>query len=359
MQSAKKRPFSLSRNEPLAKKPKFNSVPPPKTGSAVRSTSKRLVIKSLKNVPALPSNFQEITWEKLSKAIHAIHHAESVSDSKESLYNSVQDLCTHKMAASIYENLRSLCKNHLVEQSKALYDQCQSLDSISFLPCMSHAWDTHCTQMRMIRDIFLYLDRTYAINEPTIKSIWDMGLVLFRTEVITSRQNEISEKVISGILSLIERERNNEQIQRGLIQNLIRMLSSLQLYHESFEQEFLQASQSFYEREGIKRIDTDPVPYYLSLAEKRLNDERDRVRHYLELNTEKPLLSTVDTFLIEKHASTLLEKGFNPMMQEDSQEVLQLFFRQMLRVGLQDQMKSYFNQFIKVFFDLVSGSNVG
>ena len=48
----------------------------------------------------------------------------------------------------------------------------ESMDRHIFLKRMNECWQSHCQQMIMIRGIFLYLDRTYVLQNPTIHSIW-------------------------------------------------------------------------------------------------------------------------------------------------------------------------------------------
>ena len=48
----------------------------------------------------------------------------------------------------------------------------ESMDRQIFLKRMNECWQSHCQQMIMIRGIFLYLDRTYVLQNPTIHSIW-------------------------------------------------------------------------------------------------------------------------------------------------------------------------------------------
>lgn len=57
----------------------------------------------------------------------------------------------------------------------------------------------------MIRSIFLYLDRTYVIQTSGIKSLWDMGLQLFRVHIAV--HPDIERKTVNAILSLIEKDR--------------------------------------------------------------------------------------------------------------------------------------------------------
>lgn len=41
-----------------------------------------------------------------------------------------------------------------------------------YLKKMDECWQLHCQQMIMIRSIFLYLDRTYVLQNPIVHSIW-------------------------------------------------------------------------------------------------------------------------------------------------------------------------------------------
>jgi hypothetical protein len=53
-------------------------------------------------------------------------------------------------------------------------------DVHSFLSAVDSVWNESCEQLLTVRGIFLYLDRTYVIHQSEVRSIWDMGLSLFR-----------------------------------------------------------------------------------------------------------------------------------------------------------------------------------
>lgn len=46
--------------------------------------------------------------------------------------------------------------------------------------------------MLTLRNVFLYLDRSFVLQTPNLRSIWDMGLELFRLylEVKVFRQDQ-------------------------------------------------------------------------------------------------------------------------------------------------------------------------
>ena len=79
--------------------------------------------------------------------------------------------------------------------------------------------------MIMIRSIFLFLDRTYVLQNSTLPSIWDMGLKLFRNYIISDKM--VQTKTIDSILLLVEREWSGEVVDRSLLRSLLGMLSDL------------------------------------------------------------------------------------------------------------------------------------
>ncbi len=77
-----------------------------------------------------------------------------------------------------------VCDAHIASQLQQLASS-QTSGSVLFLEQMNDAWQDHCSQMLTIRSIFLYLDRTYVISDSTVRSIFDMGLQLFRLHLAT------------------------------------------------------------------------------------------------------------------------------------------------------------------------------
>ena len=65
------------------------------------------------------------------------------------------------------------------------------------------------------------------LNNPSILSIWDLSLEIFKANIINNRM--VQTRCVNGILMIIERERNGELIDRSLVQNLLNMLQKLQV----------------------------------------------------------------------------------------------------------------------------------
>ncbi len=116
----------------------------------------------------------------------------------------VEDLCVHKMAGKLYHRLQQECETHIAAKLRSLLVG-QSPDAVVFLSHVESCWQDHCDQMLVIRSIALYLDRTYVIQNSGVRSLWDMGLQLFRRHL--SACSEVESKTVSGLLRLVEKER--------------------------------------------------------------------------------------------------------------------------------------------------------
>lgn len=308
------------------------------------ATTKKLVIKNFKSKPNLPENYQETTWSKLREAVIAIQTSKAIAYSLEELYQAVENMCSHKMASQLYVNLTNLVEAHV----KANIEQflSESMDRQVFLKQMDNCWRAHCRQMIMIRSIFLYLDRTYVLQNPSIHSIWDMGLDLFRHHI--AMNTLVQTRTVDGLLLLIERERGGDSVDISLLKSLLRMLSDLQIYTNAFEHKFLQATERLYAAEGQRLMRELAVPQYLAHVEKRLREENERLLHYLDPSTKWQLIHTIERQLLSEHLTGILGKGLESLMDgprlADLTTLYNLFSR--VKNGLQE-LCTHFNCYIK------------
>lgn len=310
------------------------------------AASRKLLIKNFKDKPKLPDNYTRDTWQKLHEAVGTIQNSTSIKYNLEELYQAVENLCSYKVSATLYKQLRQVCEDHVKAQIQQFRED--SLDSSLFLKKINKCWQDHCRQMIMIRSIFLFLDRTYVLQSSMLPSIWDIGLELFRTHIINDKT--VQNKTIDGILLLIEKERNGEAVDRSLIRSLLSMLSDLQVYQESFEQRFLEETNCLYAAEGQRLMQEREVPEYLHHVNKRLEEEADRVITYLDQSTQKWLVASVEKQLLGEHLTAILQKGLNHLLDENRVADLTLLYQLFSRVkgGLQVLLQ-HWNEYIKTF----------
>ncbi|CAK9867204.1 unnamed protein product [Sphagnum jensenii] len=306
--------------------------------------TKKLVIKPFKDKPKLPNNFEEVTWVKIKEAVTAIHLKQPISGSLEELYRAVEDLCVHKMAGKLYHRLQQECETHIAAKLRSLLVG-QSPDAVVFLSHVESCWQDHCDQMLVIRSIALYLDRTYVIQNSGVRSLWDMGLQLFRRHL--SACSEVESKTVSGLLRLIEKERMGETVDRTLLKHLLRMFSALGIYGESFERQFLDCTADFYAAEGTRFMQQTDVPDYLRHVEARLHEENERCLLYLDVSTRKPLIATAEKQLLDRHTSAILDKGYKIMMDGNRVADLQRIYVLFSRVSALEQLRHALSGYIK------------
>uniref|UniRef100_A0A4W3IVZ4 Cullin-4B n=1 Tax=Callorhinchus milii TaxID=7868 RepID=A0A4W3IVZ4_CALMI len=302
---------------------------------------------SFADKPKLPDNYTNETWQKLKEAVEAIQNSTSIKYNLEELYQAVENLCSYKVSANLYKQLRQVCEDHIKAQIHQ-FREYPFYVHVLFLKKIDKCWQDHCRQMIMIRSIFLFLDRTYVLQNSMLPSIWDMGLELFRCHVISDRK--VQNKTIDGILLLIERERNGEAIDRSLLRSLLSMLSDLQIYQDSFEQRFLEETNRLYAAEGQRLMQEREVPEYLHHVNKRLEEEADRVITYLDQSTQKPLIATVEKQLLGEHLPAILQKGLNSLLDENRIQDLCLLYQLFSRVrgGVQVLLQHWI-EYIKTF----------
>uniref|UniRef100_A0A8C2KLI3 Cullin-4A n=1 Tax=Cyprinus carpio TaxID=7962 RepID=A0A8C2KLI3_CYPCA len=308
-------------------KANFNGL----TKSAKSGASKKLTIKNFKDRPELTDSYTEDTWIKLRDAVSAIQNSTSIKYNLEELYQAVENLCSYKVSPVLYKQLRQVCEDHIQAQIHQFREYPSSVMGhfLSFLKRMNRCWQDHCSQTIMIRSIFLFLDRTYILQNSLLPSIWDTGLELFRTHIVSD--GAVQSRTVEGILEQIERERNGETVDRSLLRSLLGMLSDLQVYKDSFEQRFLTETNRLYAAEG-----------------QRLMQERD-VRSFLP-NSHTDALHMLEKQLLGEHMNAILQKGLWMLLDENRVCELTLLYELLSKVkgGLMTLLQAW-RDYIKSF----------
>nr|CAG4649961.1 EOG090X01NX [Sida crystallina] len=335
-QTSKRANFSaLANTNSLAKTPLTKPV---------TSSVKKVVIKNLKGIPKLPENYQDEAWKNLKEAVIAIQNSRSIESTLETLYQAVHNLCSHNFAPHVYGKLKELIESHV--QSNLDQFLAESADPGIFLKMMNDCWQSHCQQMILIRSIFLYLDRTYVLQNPAVVSLWDMGLDTFKIYIIS--HSLVQSRTVEGLLHLIDKERQGDTVDRSLLKSLLRMLSDLGIYQEAFETKFLASTERVYSAEGQRLMQEREVPEYVIHVDKRLHEENERLLHYLDHSTKRSLIATVEKQLIGEHLVQILQKGLDTLTEENRIQDLKLIYNLLSRVknGPQE-LCSHFSGYVK------------
>jgi len=315
-----------------------------RSGSSVGGAKKKLVIQPFKVAPKPPALFEDETLKKLENAVEGVFAMRSFDMSQEELYRSVESLCLHKKGGVLYDKLYNQCRSQVHKTMVVLAGQVGN-DPSTFLAAVEEAWQRHCEHMQLIRSLFLYLDRTFVLQQTKARSLWDMGLGLFAEHL--REYSSVEKALVSGVLATIERERNGDSVSKQLLKKLVKMWMALKMYQKSFERPFLEASSAYYEKEGKRLIKELPCAEYLIHVHKRIQQESARLDEYLDESSKVPLLKLVELQLIKIHVPAIINQGFDELMSHQRMESLSLMYRLLNKVEALDRMKVALGEYTK------------
>eukprot|EP00039_Didymoeca_costata_P033512 m.42721 g.42721 ORF g.42721 m.42721 type:complete len:751 (-) comp9904_c0_seq1:48-2300(-) len=163
------------------------------------------------------------------------------------------------------------------------------------------------------------------------------------------------DKVVAECLDVIQRDRDGEKISINLLRGLTKCFVDLgsentanpkQLYQDHFETAFLVATSEYYQAEFDSCLASSSMAEYMSKAESRLTEERDRVANYLEACTEQPLISMCVDLMLTRNIDKITAQ-FPRYLADVQIEHLGRMFRLTQRVssehtsGLSDALKEH------------------
>ncbi|EIE88987.1 hypothetical protein RO3G_13698 [Rhizopus delemar RA 99-880] len=308
-------------------------------------SDRKLIVHDLKvERPNLPEEYEQDAWNRLKRAISSIKQDEAQHDSLEVLYQLCENLCQYDKAQELYDLLYAECFQIVQDQFDSLNLDLDK-DETFYLNKVNRLWKEYCEQMSQIRGLFLYLDRTFALNAKG-GSIWTMAMDLLRSSFL--QHEAVRHKMLSSILELIRLERTSQEIDLGLLQSVIRMLLDLNLYHNEFEPSFLKETRAFYGAEGDHLIETIPMGDYLDHVSTRVHQESSlRVKRYFDKSTKAPLQAIVEEELLTKRVTTILDKCFSYFHENYLVDELSLLYRLLKKVGQLNICAKYFTNYIK------------
>ncbi|GJT95822.1 cullin 3 [Tanacetum coccineum] len=327
-------------------------------------------IEAFKHRVVVDPKYAEKTWKILEHAIHEIYNHNASGLSFEELY-SVQCACVnvklysvvcyilfrvlgflnrnkeikvghkqakrnaynmvlHKFGEKLYSGLVSTMTSHLKEIALSI----EASQGDLFLEELDRKWTEHNKALQMIRDILMYMDRTF-IPSTHRTPVHELGLNLWRDNIVHTVKIQLRLK--DTLLELVQKERGGEVINRGLMRNIVKMLMDLgsSVYQEDFEKPFLVVSADFYRGESQLFIESCDCGNYLKKAEKRLNEEIERVAHYLDARSEVKITNVVEREMIESQMTRLVQmenSGLVNMLVDDKYDDLGRMYNLFRRV---------------------------
>ena len=233
----------------------------------------KFIIPPFRQSQAMDEEYANRTWQTLHNAIQEIHRQNASGLSFEELYRNAYNMVLHKFGDKLYNGLVETITLHL----RGVAAEVQSASDGDFLAQLRKMWEKHRLSSIMIRDILMYMDRTYVSAQKKVP-VFERGLEVFRDEVV--RHPRIKDRLLHTLLDLIQRERCNETIERGLIKAATSMLLELghDVYQRDFEAPMLAATAEFYKKESNEYISQTSGALVTIIDDKTANPLRPPIR---------------------------------------------------------------------------------
>ncbi|CAZ84058.1 unnamed protein product [Tuber melanosporum] len=296
---------------------------------------RKLHIKNLRKPSKIdPDVYFNQTWGSLEAALAAIFGSRKISASLEELYRGTENICRADRAGELYIRLKACCATYVGDYLKDSIIACNSWKDDA-VKCVVSAWEKWNAQLGMIRSVFLYLDRSYLLNNanPSLQPVEPTGLELFRHHIILAQ--EIETKFMDGIMALFERDRQQCSIDASLLTRAVRMVDSLDLYETNFEPRFLAMSREYYDRLGILGATSNSLAEYLDECSQQLHKEALRCERYrLDPPTKRSMGLILEEGLLKNQLLILTDQGsIEDLLQKQDHKSLATLYSLLDRIG--------------------------
>ncbi|KAL4433622.1 hypothetical protein ABPG75_000063 [Micractinium tetrahymenae] len=310
---------------------------------------RKLVVK-LRNASERPAEAAEVKQSQrqrqrdtLREAVRAIQASRDTPATLEELFSAVESEVQDNEGGALHALLGEECQRKAAEEVAALAEGV-ALNSTTFLQHVVRLWESYSSQLSLIRQVFLYLDRAYVVSNPGTLSVFQLGLRQLRCQL--EALPHVHHRIVEGLLQLVETERGGEAVNRYLLKHAVDMLSNLRLYEDGVQDTLLQSASQYYMRESQALINELELAAYLLHCERRLAEEFDRCEAYLGLHIRKPLKDIIDRCLCEAHLPTILD-GSRQLLAGCQEADLARLYTMCARIGALQGLRTVFRDYIR------------
>lgn len=329
--------------------------------------------------PSLPTNKDDInaTWRYLEWGVDRIMFSLSEGVDMRTymqLYTAIHNFCTaqkavgqtnnlnsnhrgaHLLGEELYHRLNDYLKLHL----QGVHEEMVKHSDEALLTYYIEQWKRYTTAGTYNNHLFRYLNRHWVKREmdegkKDIYDIYTLHLVRWKEDMFGSTQNA----VMDAVLRLVEKQRNGETIEQSKVKEVVDSFvalgideadstkTNLDVYRQYFEKPFIDASAEYYKKESAAFLADNPVVDYMKKAERRLDEEKERVPLYLLAEIMQPLMKCCENALIAAHCN-LLRDEFQVLLDNDREEDMARMYKLLARIpeGL-DPLRNRFENHVR------------
>lgn len=259
------------------------------------------------------------------------------------------------LGGEIYDRLSDYLSRHL----KAVQTELIKHNDEQLLATYIQNWERYTIAARFNHSLFDYLNRHWVPRErdegkKDVHEIYTMHLVRWRDTLF----KEMHTSIMDVVLSQVEKMRLGETIEHGHIKSVCTSFESLGIdehdpsktnldtYRQHFEKPYLVATADFYRRESAAFLAENSVIEYMKKAEKRLEEEKERVALFLLPVISLPLMKACEKTLIQDHCVTLKDE-FQTLLNDGRVQDMARMYKLLHRIpeGL-EPLRSMFEQHV-------------
>ncbi|KAL7080942.1 hypothetical protein ACP275_14G009800 [Erythranthe tilingii] len=257
-------------------------------------------------------NFVQKAITKLKNIIEGLPEPQFTTEEKMMIYATIYNMCTQKPPYDHTARLHEKYQESYVEYIfTTVLPPLNEKNGELMLRELVIRWSNHKIMVDCLSKFFHYLDRYYVVRL-YISPCKEVGLLTFRDLVY----DRIKGKVRDAVISLINREREGEQIDRVLLKNVLDFfveigMGKMDYYENDFEEAMINDAAAYYSRKASIWVLDSSCYNYMLKAHECFRQEKDRASCYLHPSTETKLLEKVQqefSSVVSGHSAQLLEK---------------------------------------------------
>ncbi|KAI5328244.1 hypothetical protein L3X38_027641 [Prunus dulcis] len=244
------------------------------------------------------------SMNKLNRVIEGLSETPFDAEDFMMLYTTIYNMCTqpppHDYCHQLYDKYKETIEQHItLKRLPSLAEKHEEFMLQEFVK----SWERHKVRVKRMSHCFFFLARHF-IPSRSLTNLEEVGLNCFR---------ELNLRARVAAFSLIDREREGERIDRGLLKNVMGIIveigtEKMDAYKEDIEGHLLKSSGEYYSRKASSWIAEESYMDYMVKAELCLRREKNIVSHYLHSSSEKKLVEKVEHELFEPLANAFKQK---------------------------------------------------
>ncbi|KAL6600441.1 hypothetical protein ACP70R_045241 [Stipagrostis hirtigluma subsp. patula] len=216
-------------------------------------------------------------------------------------YATVYDMCNqrepHKYSQQLYQRYKDDLESYI---ASTVLPPLKEMHGETLLRELLERWTKHNRVVSHGNMLFCYLNR-YYVPSRSLPPVDELGPAAFRRLVL----KELKSTMTGAMIAMIDDEREGKLIDRDLVKNVLDIfipvgLGHLDDYQVDFEQAFLEGARDYYSRKAqtwiLEYSDSD----YMLKVEECLQNEKERVAHFLDSSIEPKLMEAMRSELITK-----------------------------------------------------------